>query len=104
MPAHPSHGITVAELIAEGLLPSGSRRSSTNGVYPASARVAPDGSITIYGTSHDTPSAAAVAARDGAASGWDFWAVDTEGRRTPVASYRARLVERRAAQAAVGSA
>jgi hypothetical protein len=89
------HGITVAELVAEGLLPAGSRLTSTNGVYPASARVASDGSIDLDGTSYPTPSAAAAAVRGGAANGWDFWAVDVDGRRTPLASYRARLLERR---------
>jgi len=95
---HTHHGVTVAELIAEGMLPAGTRLTSTNGVYPANARIDADGSITMDGTTYETPSAAAAAARGGAANGWDFWAVDADGRRTPLASYRARLLERRSAQ------
>lgn len=89
-------GIEVTALIASGHLTPGTRLVSTNGVYPASAKVLDDGRIEFNGDPYDTPSAAASAAKDGkAANGWDFWAVEDTAGRTTLGTLRARHLDNR---------
>jgi hypothetical protein len=89
-------GITLAELVEAGLLEEGSALVSANGAWPASATVVAGGSIEMDGTVYPTPSAAAAAVKDGPANGWAFWAVETAGGRTTLATLRAKLLEYRA--------
>ena len=68
---------------------------STNGAWPASARIVTGGQIDLEGTVYPSPSAAAAAVKDGPANGWDFWAVESSTGRTTLATLRAQLLESR---------
>ncbi len=89
------YGITLGEIVDAGLLAEGTVLVSTNGAWPANARVAPGGEINLDGTLYPTPSAAACAVKNGPANGWDFWAVEGETGRTTLATLRAQLLDRR---------
>lgn len=88
-------GITLKQVIDAGHLTAGAPVVSTNSVWPANGVVNADGSITVNGTSHPTPSAAAGAVKGGAANGWDFWAIEDAGGKTALATLRARFVDAR---------
>ncbi|MFC6285533.1 hypothetical protein ACFP3Q_06335 [Nocardioides sp. GCM10027113] len=89
------HGITLKDVLDAGHLPSGAPVVSTNSVWPANGIVNADGSITVNGTAHPTPSSAASAVKGGAANGWDFWAIEDAGGKTTLATLRARFVDAR---------
>lgn len=84
------YGIKLAQLVETGVLHPGAKLTSTNGAWPASAVVTDDAHIAYDGVSYASPSTAAYAVKDGAANGWDFWAVDTEGGKVPLAVLRER--------------
>jgi hypothetical protein len=87
-------GITVSDIIEAGLLAADESLVSTNGAWPASANVNGDGSISYDGDVFATPSAAAMAAKSGgAANGWDFWAVQTNHGKVPLATLRSKYLE-----------
>ena len=88
-------GITLKQVIDAGHLNPGTPLVSTNSVWPANGIVNTDGSITIDGSTHPTPSAAAGAVKGGAANGWDFWAVEDVAGRTSLATLRARYADAR---------
>ncbi|MBY6709067.1 hypothetical protein HQ308_19945 [Rhodococcus sp. BP-241] len=91
-------GITVFHLLQAGMLSAGTKLTSTNGAWPASAEVLSDGRIEFASDIYPTPSAAGKAAKDGGAvNGWDFWAVDEPSGRTTLATLRARYSETAAA-------
>lgn len=92
------HGITLKNVIDAGYLAPGTPVVSTNSVWPANGLVNADGSITVNGSSHPTPSAAATAVKGGAANGWDFWATDDPAGKTTLATLRARYADARDAQ------
>ena len=82
-------GVTLPDLLARGLIQGGDELVSTNGQWPASAKVTPQGTIEYLGDEYLTPSAAGVAVRSGATNGWTFWAVVRGGQRVPLAVLRA---------------
>jgi hypothetical protein len=90
------YGITLSEIIDAGLLAEGTALVSTNGAWPANARVVTGGEIDMDGTTYPTPSAAASAVKGGPANGWDFWAVEGGTGRTTLATLRAKLLDLRA--------
>ncbi len=92
------YGITVPQLMGQGLLAAETEIVSTNGAWPASGRVLADGRIEMGGTVFETPSAAAAAVKGGAANGWDFWAVEGSTGRVTLATLRARYLEQTAGQ------
>ena len=83
-------GITLKQIIDAGYVATGTPLVSTNSVWPANGTVNADGSITVNGTRHPTPSAAGGAVKGGAANGWDFWAVEDTSGKTSLATLRAR--------------
>lgn len=91
-------GITLKNVIDAGHLAPGATVVSTNSVWPAKAQVNADGTITVNGTPHPTPSAAATAVKGGAANGWDFWAADDTTGKTTLATLRARYADARDAR------
>lgn len=93
------YGVTLAQVMEAGQIEAGDVLVSTNGAWPARARVTSDARIAMDGELYDTPSGAASAARNGPANGWEFWA-----RRTPMGSVslstmRAKLLEQTTSQA-----
>lgn len=88
-------GITLAEILAAGLLSEGTTLVSNNGAWPATAVVGPDGTVVYDGKTYPTPSAAACAVKDGPANGWEFWAVDDGSKRVTLGTLRARYLEAR---------
>ncbi len=91
------YGITLKQVIDGGHLPPGATVISANAAWPASGIVNADGSLTVDGNTHPTPSAAASAVKNGsAANGWDFWAIDTTAGKVTLATLRARHVDKQA--------
>lgn len=87
-------GITIPQLIEGGLISAGQGLVSTNGAWPALATLNGDGTVQYNGASYPSLSAASGAAKDGGASnGWEFWAVQTENGKVPLATLRARYLE-----------
>lgn len=66
---------------------------SVNGAWPASGVVTAEGGVIVNGNGYPSPSAAASAVKNGAASGWDFWAVVDGKERTTLATLRSEYVE-----------
>lgn len=85
-------GVTLERVVDAGLLGVGTQLVSSNGAWPATARVAERGQIDDDGTLFATPSAAASAVKNGPANGWDFWAVESDTGRTTLATLRAKLL------------
>lgn len=82
-------GVTIADLINAGLLEDGEQLFSTNGQWPAKAKVAAPDGIRYDGVVHTSPSAAGEAARGGGATnGWTFWAVRRGGESVTLAVLR----------------
>jgi hypothetical protein len=81
--------VGIADLLAANLLLDGDNLVSTNGQWPAKARIEAPDSIVYNGIRYSTPSAAGVAVRDGGATnGWTFWAVIRSGQVIPLAVLR----------------
>ncbi len=93
------YGITAQDLIAAGYLTAGATLTSTNGAWPATATLLPDGKVRFGAVAHASPSAAASAVKGGAANGWEFWAVETPTGSLPLATLRARYADHKAEQA-----
>lgn len=88
------YGITLRDLIDDGLLPVGAVLVSTNATWPAEGVVTPVGGVTVQGNEYPSPSAAATAVKDGgAANGWDFWAVKGDTGSTTLATLRSRFLD-----------
>lgn len=87
------YGIKLSQLIESGVLKSGAKLTSVNGAWPASAVVTDDAQIAYDGVSYASPSTAASAVKGGAANGWEFWAVDTDTGKVPLAVLRERCRE-----------
>jgi len=83
-----AYGVRVVDLIDAELLPAGTQLLSTVSTVDALATVLPDGKIAYDDEVYDSPSAAAVAARNGSANGWTFWAADTPDGRFTLAALR----------------
>lgn len=91
------YGITVKNLLEAGYLKPDQLLVSTNGRWPATARITNDGHIEQGGTSYETPSpAASAAAHGGAMAGWDFWAIQDETGTVALKTLRARYLKDRA--------
>jgi len=88
------HGVKLAELIEAGLVSVGDRLISANGSSPATAEVLALGEVGYDGQRFPSPSAAASAVKGGAANGWDFWAVERDGRSERLSSIRKQYLER----------
>lgn len=97
------YGITVQDLLAAGHLTAGVALTSTNGAWPASGTLLPDGRVQVGPVAHGTPSAAASAVKGGAANGWEFWAVETPTGYVSLATLRARYADEKAEPAHPGS-
>jgi hypothetical protein len=100
-PAPKFHGITVQDLLQAGYVTAGAGLTSTNGAWPATATVLPDGKIQVGTVAHSSPSSAAAAVKGGAANGWEFWAVDTPTGSLPLATLRARYADSKTSYATV---
>lgn len=94
------YGIKLRQIIEAGLLEPGTPLTSTNGAWPANARVTQDGNVEVNGEEYSTPSAAAQAVKGGGtANGWDFWAVtNKEGRRSTLALLRKKYGQKKEPQ------
>jgi Restriction Enzyme Adenine Methylase Associated len=90
-----AYGVRVVDLIDADLLPAGTQLVSTRSTVDAIATVLPDGKIAYDDEVYDTPSAAAVAARDASANGWTFWAADTPDGRFTLAALRDLYMQQR---------
>lgn len=88
-------GITLAEIVAAGLISEGAPLVSTNGAWPATAMVGPNGTVEYEGATYPTPSAAASAVKNGPANGWEFWGIDDGSKRVSLGTLRARYLESR---------
>lgn len=81
--------VGIADLLAANLLLDGDNLVSTNGQWPAKARIEAPDAIVYNGIRYSTPSAAGVAVRDGGSTnGWTFWAVIRSGQIIPLAVLR----------------
>jgi hypothetical protein len=83
-----AYGVRVVDLIDAELLPAGTQLVSTLSTVDALATVLPDGKIAYDDEVYDTPSAAALAARNSSANGWTFWAADMPDGRFTLAALR----------------
>ena len=87
--------VGIADLLAANLLLDGDNLVSTNGQWPAKARIEAPDAIVYNGIRYSTPSAAGVAVRDGGATnGWTFWAVIRSGQVIPLAVLRGEYESR----------
>ena len=66
---------------------------STNGAWPARARITSDARIVMDDEFYETPSGAACAVKNGPANGWDFWARQTPTGSGPLSTLRTELLE-----------
>lgn len=74
------HAVGLSDLIGASLVKPGEELVSTLRAWPAKASLNADGSVNYDGRSYATPSAAAVAVREGrATNGWSMWGVHREG-------------------------
>ena len=87
------YGVTLAQILEAGLIEPGDVLVSTNGAWPARARVAADARIEMDDEQYDTPSGAARAVKNGPANGWDFWARQMPNGSVPLSTLRAELME-----------
>lgn len=87
------YGVKLAQLLEAGLIEAGDVLVSTNGAWPARARVTSNARITMDDQLYDTPSGAASAAKNGPANGWDFWARQTQNGSVPLSTLRAEYLE-----------
>lgn len=87
------YGIKLPQRIETGVLQPGARLVSTNGAWPASATVTTAAEIEYAGATYVSPSSAAGAVKDGAANGWDFWAVETNSGKVALSVLRERCRE-----------
>ena len=88
-----------------GWVKAGANLVSTNGAWPATARVTTDGKIEVSGKLYSSPSKAAAVVKDGAAAnGWDFWAVQTPTGPQKLALLRARYMEAESAKSSRSAA
>lgn len=87
------YGVKLAQLVDAGLIEAGDVLVSTNGAWPARARITSDARIAMDDELYETPSGAACAAKNGPANGWDFWARQTPGGSVPLSTLRAELLE-----------
>lgn len=82
-------GISLSDLVEEGLVLVGDSLISTNSAWPASASVGERGTVVYGGKTFPHPSTAASAVKQGGAvNGWEFWAVVRGAGRTPLATLR----------------
>ena len=88
------YGIKLKELFDAGLIEAGDVLVSTNGAWPATAQIAPNGKITLNGEEFDKPSNAATAVKEGSANGWDFWARQTPAGLVRLSTLRTAYMER----------
>jgi len=91
-----SSSVTIADLLAAGLLKDGEDLVSVNGQWPAKAKVKSPDSIRFKNVDYDSPSGAGEAARDGGATnGWAFWAVIRDGETITLSVLRAEYEKSR---------
>ena len=87
------YGVKLAQLVDAGLIEAGDVLVSTNGAWPARAKITSDARIAMDDELYETPSGAACAAKNGPANGWDFWARQTPAGSVPLSTLRAELLE-----------
>lgn len=92
------YGISLERVVQAGLVKAGANLVSTNGAWPATARVTADGRIEVSGKRYSSPSKAAAAVKGGTANGWDFWAVQSPTGPEKLALFRARYMEAESAK------
>jgi len=82
--ARPNYRITVADVVAAGMLEPGQELTPRFVQYEnARGSISSDGRIFVEGQGYETPSAAAKAVtKSGAENGWWFWLVDPDSNRT----------------------
>ena len=88
------YGVKLAQLVDAGLIEAGDVLVSTNGAWPARAKITSDARIAMDDELYETPSGAAGAAKNGPANGWDFWARQTPTGSVPLSTLRAELLEK----------
>ncbi len=91
------YGITLKNVLDDGILTPGTVVVSTNNAWPASGTLNADGTMNVNDTNCPTPSAAANTAKGGVgtANGWEFWATEDPTGKTTLATYRARYLDTR---------
>jgi hypothetical protein len=87
------YGVTLKQLIDQGVVDADSQLTSLNNAWPASGVVNKEGSVTVDGVEYPTPSAAASAVRGGAANGWEFWGVEGPLGPKPLSVLRSEFME-----------
>ena len=87
------YGVKLAELLEAGSIEVDDVLVSTNGAWPATARIAPEGKIAMGGTEFENPSSAAIAVKGGPVNGWDFWARQTPTGLVRLSTLRAEYLE-----------
>lgn len=88
--------VTIQQLLASGHLTAPAKLISTNGVWPATAQLDTNGTISYNGNSYTNPSKAATAVKGGPANGWEFWAVDSGSKVTALSTLRTRYLDEQA--------
>jgi hypothetical protein len=91
----PYFGVTLQDLISEGLLAPGDPLVSVVPKWPADATISPDGRIEYGGVLYDSPSSAGSAARQRAegTNGWEFWALVKSGAQIPLDQIRQEFLD-----------
>ncbi len=89
-----AYNVSIADLMASGLLGAGERLSSTSNAWPATATVNADATITWNDKRYPSASAAASAVCEGTpVNGWDFWATESDGGATRLSTLRKRHLD-----------
>lgn len=99
------HAVGLPDLIGAALVKPGEELVSTLRAWPAMASLNADGSVNFDGRSYATPSAAAVAVREGrATNGWSMWGVHRRGEVVRLAAIRAEFEAAHSVSSALGPA
>ena len=84
------YGVTLSDLISAGILKGDEKLISTRSTVPGLAQIHQDGQVEFQGKLFSTPSGAAIAARGGAANGWNMWAIQGSNGLIRLSTLRAR--------------
>ncbi len=94
--SHHHHGVAVLDLINAQIIQPGTQLVSTNGNWPGTATILPDGTFRVGEKTFPSPSAAGKHVCGGlSTNGWTTWAVQfADGSQKDLAKYRDEYLRR----------